>query len=34
LQQLALLWGMVQSDESKSLTVRIIEQNKETKLDL
>jgi hypothetical protein len=34
IQQLALLWGMVESDESNPLCVRIIEQNKETKLDL
>jgi hypothetical protein len=29
LQQLAVLWGTVQSDESKRLTIRIITQDKE-----
>jgi amino acid transporter len=34
LQQLALLWGRVQSDENKRLIVRIISHNLDIKLDL
>jgi hypothetical protein len=34
LQQLALLWGTVNSDENQKLTIRIITQDKEFKEDL
>jgi amino acid transporter len=34
LQQLALLWGTIQSDESEKITIRIISRDKEFKADL
>ena len=34
LQQLALLWGTIQSDESEKVTIRIISKESELKADL